>query len=141
MRIGLGSRIRHPLFPELHAIPARDSSISSTALHGTFQELARAAAEGARVRRAVFLVCTEDESLPGEAERTTLWELFQVPVFVILLDRRGRVLAYECEAQSGMHLNGRYAAALADTAVCDCGRPGRKLPARETRSIEQPLAG
>lgn len=141
MQLGLGPRIRHPLFPGLHAIPARDSSTCSTALHGTFQELLRAARKGARVRRAVFLTCTEGEPLPAEAERNTLWELFRVPVFAVLLDRKGRVLAYECEAQSGMHLNGRYAAALADTVVCDCGRPGRKLPARAMRPVARALAG
>lgn len=141
MLFGLGSRIRHPLFPGIHAIPARDSSTCSTALYGTFQELARAARKGARVRRAVFLTCREDETLPGEVERNTLWELFQVPIFAMLLDRKGRVLAYDCEAQCGMHVNASYAGPLSDTAVCECGRPGRKLPARETQIAEQTLAG
>lgn len=141
MQFGLESRIRHPLFPGLHVIPARDSSTCSIALYGTFRELVRAAGDGARVRRAVFLTCREGEPLPGEAERNTLWELFQVPVFAILLDRKGHVLAYECEAHCGMHLAGGQSGAPADAVVCDCGRPGRKLPARETRIAQQTLAG
>lgn len=129
------------MFPGLHATPARDCSAWSIALNGAFRELVLAANRGARVRRAVFLTCREDEPLPGEAERNTLWELFQVPVFVILLDRKGRVLAYDCEAQCGMHLNAGRASAPADAVVCDCGRPGRKLPARELQPVEQALAG
>jgi hypothetical protein len=89
--------------------------------------LARAARSGARVCRAVFVTYREEDGPPTDAERDSLWEMFQVPAFAMLLDGKGRVRAYECEAQSGLHISIRRAIASAGTVVCECGRPGPKL--------------
>ena len=139
MEFPFGSRIRHPFFPGLYATPAAAAKPMNPALYGTFQELVRAWGAGARVRRAVFVTCRHDEPLPGDSQRDALWEMFQVPVFAMLLDARGRLLAFECEAQNGLHVNARRPAASADTATCACGRPGRKLP-REAAVELQRLA-
>lgn len=116
MKFWFGPRIRHPFFPGLHATPAAEAKPLSPALYGSFQELVRAAEGGALVRRAVFV-----SHIVGESERNLLWRRFQVPVFVVLADPKGRVVAYECEAQNGLHVSD---ATAAETAVCDCGRPG-----------------
>jgi len=49
-----------------------------------------------------------------------------VPVFALLLDRDGRLLAYECEAQSGLHVGPQapWSARELESAPCECGRPG-----------------
>jgi hypothetical protein len=113
-------RIRHPFFPELAAEPAANVRRQSKALAGTFAELASAAARGAEARRAVFVLTSEREPL-SDGQRNHLWRLFQVPVYA-LLERRGRVEAWECEAQNGLHF-----AEGGKEITCACGRPGAKL--------------
>jgi len=130
------SRIRHPLYPSLRAAPA--GSISSLghpkAVSGTFQELARAALYRVRPRRAVFVLQREGDPLLTDAQRDELWEKFRVPAYVLVLDSKRKVCAYECEAHQGLHLP-RDTGALRipkgiETAPCGCGRPGPRLPYR-----------
>jgi hypothetical protein len=65
----------------------------------------------------------------SETERDQLWQTFQVPVFAVMLDRNGRLLAYECEAQSGLHVGSQspWSASVLESAPCECGRPGLRL--------------
>jgi hypothetical protein len=119
-------RIRHPLFPDLAADLAVQARGRSMALAGSFADLARAAARGAEARFAVYVLTSEVEPLSA-AERDELWRLFQVPVYA-LLERGGRVTAWECEAQNGLHIvedckdreGGKGGA-------CVCGRPGAMM--------------
>jgi hypothetical protein len=127
MQFGFGPRIRHPFFPGLTPTPAEEAKESCAALYGTYPELLRAAQAGVRVRRAVLVTRFEPEPGLSDRDRELLWELFEVPAFAMLLDRKGHVVAYECEAQSGLHVNPKYAAAGSATALCGCGRPGEKL--------------
>ncbi len=109
-------RIRHPFFPDLAAEPAAQARGRSKALAGTFADLSNAAARGAEARRAIFVLTSESEQLSA-GERDELWRLFQVPVYA-LLERGGRVEAWECEAQNGLHI-----AEGGDGSTCACGRP------------------
>ncbi|MBI1789122.1 MAG: hypothetical protein HYR60_16445 [Acidobacteria bacterium] len=45
------------------------------------------------------------EDLLDDESRELLWQVFQVPVFEQFLGADGRVLAGECEAHEGLHLN------------------------------------
>jgi hypothetical protein len=113
-------RIRHPLFPDLAADLALQAQGRSKALAGSFADLACAAARGAEARFAVYVLTSESEPLSA-GERDELWRLFQVPVYA-LLERGGRVEAWECEAQNGLHVGkGR------EGGVCACGRPGAMM--------------
>jgi len=121
-------RIRHPFFPDLAATPAQGARGRPIAVAGTFAELARAAAAGVEARRAVF-VLSRQEDFPGDGERDELWRLFQVPVFALLLDRTGAIVAWECEAQNGLHVEARGGVRLGtwEESPCPCGRPGARL--------------
>jgi len=141
MQLRFGPRIRHPFFPGLNATPAGEARPLNPALYGTFEELVRAADAGALVSRAVFVIHLEDELLLSDSDRDALWERFQVPAFALLLDRKRRVLAFECEAQSGLHVVPRYPIASADTALCECGRPGHKLYPAASQAPLRTLAG
>ena len=117
-------RIRHPFFPDLAAEPAAAARGRRKALAGTFSDLARAAARGARARRAVYVLTREGTPL-SDGERDELWRLFEVPIYA-LMERGGRVAAWECEAQNGLHV-----AEGGEEGACACGRPGAVLmPAR-----------
>jgi hypothetical protein len=113
-------RIRHPFFPQMAADAAAHARGRCQALAGTFGELARAAARGAGARRAVYVLTGEGEAL-SDGQRDELWRLFQVPVYT-LLRSGGRVEAWECEAQNGLHVAGG-----GEEIACACGRRGAKI--------------
>ncbi len=114
-------------------------------LSGSFTELVRAAESGVRAERAVFAIQSSDRPFLTDFERDSLWERFQVPVVGLLLDRRGRLVAWECEAQDGMHVGGAWSeeaiwvqrllatAGALESSQCECGRPGQRLRATELR--------
>lgn len=127
MFFSFGSGIRHPLFPALHPTPAGEALPINSALYGTLRELVRAGRRGVAVQRAIFITQRELEPLPSAQARDLLWERFGVPAYVLLLDAAERVLAYECEAQSGLHVTARYTGAAGETALCECGRAGLRI--------------
>ena len=125
----LRSPVRHPFYPGLPVTLAAKCKGPCVGLSGTLHELTRAATAGARVRRMIFALHYPGSPFLSESERDQLWEVFQVPVFALLLDRDGRLLAYECEAQSGLHVGPQapWSASELESAPCECGRPGPRL--------------
>ena len=125
------ARVRHPLYPSVRATPAQASYGHPAAVSGTFQELTQAALRRVEPRRAVFVLQNEGETLLTGAQRDELWEQFQVPVYVLVLDRDRHVCAYECEAHQGLHLTPtgppRRTPPGIETTLCGCGRPGPRL--------------
>ena len=123
--------VRHPFYAALRALPAGRARDRCAALTGTFEELAEAAGSGVRVARAIFPLHRPPDPFLSEGQREALWALFQVPVYAMLLDGQGRVVAYECEVQEGLHLAGDYTGGLLFGTVeftpCECGRPGPRL--------------
>jgi hypothetical protein len=124
----LWPRLRHPLYPKLRITRASNASGRHAVLAGTMQELASAARTKAGALRAVFVLTGEGMPLPSSDEREQLWQWFEVPSFVLVLDRDGRLLAYECEAKDGLHIAGEERrAGPPETFPCPCGRPGRRV--------------
>ena len=125
----LRSPIRHPFYPGLAVTLALECKGPCAGLSGTLRDLTRAATAGARVRRMIFALHYPGSRFLSETERDQLWEVFQVPVCAVLLDRNGRLLAYECEAQSGLHVGPQapWSAGELESAPCECGRPGPRL--------------
>jgi hypothetical protein len=127
----LQSRVRHPLYPSIRAMPALTSSGRPIAISGTYRQLAQAARHSVEPRRAVFVLQNLDDPLLSDAQRDELWVQFEVPIYVLLLDAAGKVCAYECEAHQGLHLpvDGvpRRIPPGSETAPCGCGRPGPRL--------------
>ncbi len=139
MRLRIRFPLRHPLFPALAPTPVRSAKGVCSVLSGNFQELARASASGIRAERAIFTLHNPHHPFLTDYERDLLWQTYQVPVFAMLLDRRGRLAAWECEAQNGMHVGGSWnleclwvyrllsSAAELESVPCECGRPGQRL--------------
>jgi hypothetical protein len=126
------SRLRHPFYPGLKLAPAAAFGRKAPALYGAYEELSAAALTGARAGRAVFAVRRHASPFLTEPQRDALWKWFQVPVLTLLLGRDGAPIAYECEAQDGLHLPDDYAGGLLffgriESRLCECGRPGRRL--------------
>lgn len=120
MTLWFRPRIRHPFFPALTLTPVTEARGCALALSGTYAELERAAARGVSAQRIVFVLLDWNAPAFTVAQRDRLWDLFQTPIYCILLGLDGRVAGYECEALSGFHMPGNDGG---DTAgVCECGR-------------------
>jgi hypothetical protein len=136
MSLWFRPRIRHPLYPGLASTSAAGATGRCPALYGTFEDLVQAAAAGAQPRRAVFVERHQANPFLSVRERDELWDRFGVPVLAVLVDERGRLLGYECEAQQGVHLNARLQPGprhRLEHGPCDCGRPGYRLVAQPAR--------
>jgi hypothetical protein len=128
--------MRHPLYPGLASTPAAEATSRCPALYGTFEDLVRAASAGAQPRRAVFVERRQANPFLSVRERDELWDRFGVPVLAVLVDDRGVLLGYECEAQQGVHLSERMQPGprlRLEHGPCDCGRPGCRLVAQPAR--------
>ncbi len=119
------SRIRHPFFPGLTLTPATEARGCVVALSGNYADLERASARGVSAQSVVFVLLDWKAPSFTLGQRDRLWEIFQTPVYGILIDGEGRVAGFECEAQSGFHSPEKTDD---DTnAVCECGRGGHLL--------------
>jgi hypothetical protein len=150
MQIRIRFPLRHPFFPDWAAIPTRLAKGACSTLSGNYQELTRAASAGVRPSRAVFVMHYPESQFLTDRERDALWEIFQVPVFALLLDGEGRLVGYECEAHDGLHIGPScpdrsdqqlifssedsvlgyripWDRFLVESAPCECGRPGQRL--------------
>jgi hypothetical protein len=125
----LRSPIRHPFYPGLPVTLAVECKGPCAGLSGTLRDLIRAAGAGARARRMILALNYPGSPFLSETDRDELWQVFQVPVLAVLMDRSGRLLAYECEAQSGLHVGPQvpWSEGVLESAPCECGRPGLRL--------------
>jgi hypothetical protein len=117
-------------------MPAAKAAGVCVAVAGTVEELTQAAGRGVVATHGLFPLVTADRPTLTAAERDRLWDLWQVPVYAVLQDLAGHVVAYECETQESMHLSGWLpATGTVESALCECGRPGERwIPAQNQAS-------
>ena len=132
MIIRFRPEFRHPFFSDVRSTAAPLARKTCTALSGTYRELLKAADAGVQVKRAVYVLHGPETPFLTEEQRETLWVRFEVPVFALLLGRSGKLTAWECEVQEGLHTDPRScetprSARRVETSPCDCGRPGNRL--------------
>jgi hypothetical protein len=142
VRIPFLRRIRHPFYPALKPAAALAARTHSPALYGRYEDLCHAAGAGIRAERAIFTLKGTTEPFLTGRERDALWAMFQVPIYTLLVDGRGSVVACECEAQAGLHLTAGHMGVLfgrVESKLCECGRPGpRLMPAARVECEEEP---
>jgi hypothetical protein len=76
---------------------------------------------------------------PGEprlndTDRDRLWRAFRVPIFEQIVGRAGELLAAECEAHDGLHIESprlKIEGLPIDASPCACGRKTPRLPPAE----------
>jgi hypothetical protein len=85
------------------------------------------------LRNAIIALVRPGEAGLTEDARELLWRAFRVPVFEQRIDASCRLLAAECEAHDGLHIEVAGTSPLAgeviETAICGCGRAGARLMA------------
>lgn len=98
---------------------------------------------------AIFVVTQCGRSAMTDVERVSLWQAFGVPLFELFMSPRGSLLASECEAHEGWHIEqGNYFSLVQGRLIldeplnsdietgltaefdhnpCPCGREGMRL--------------
>lgn len=87
------------------------------------------------VRHALIALVRPDDPPLSEDERTRLWRTFRVPVFEQRIDDACNLLAAECEAHDGLHIESARAipreGEVVEASPCGCGRTTPRLTAPE----------
>jgi hypothetical protein len=112
------------VFPDFSGI----SAFEPEAMAGTLAQIESLAGV---VKLTHALVLLRSESEPGltEAGHDRLWRAFRVPVFEQIIASDGRLLAWECEAHTGLHIESHFSAGdrEIDRTPCGCGRSTPRL--------------
>jgi hypothetical protein len=80
-----------------------------------------------------------------DADRRELWAAFGVPVFEQIVGERGELLAAECEAHEGLHIESEKFPLnnemMLDWSACGCGRKTPRLVCSANTAALQSTAG
>ncbi|MBV8841197.1 MAG: hypothetical protein JO307_00170 [Bryobacterales bacterium] len=79
---------------------------------------------------AVIALALSPEELLSETQRDRLWRAFRVPVFEQIVTENGALLAAECEAHDGFHIEAPSLAfdpCCIEVKPCGCGRTTPRL--------------
>jgi hypothetical protein len=82
------------------------------------------------VTHAVIALESRADPMLSRAERELLWRAFRVPVFEQIIGPCGELLAAECEAHDGLHLETAgesWDGYQMEMAACGCGRKTPRL--------------
>jgi hypothetical protein len=82
------------------------------------------------LRHAVIVLTRQGDSWLTEAGRERFWSAFRVPVFEQIIGNRGQLLATDCEAHGGLHIESSKLSIDKkdlDTSLCACGRKTPRL--------------
>ena len=108
------------------------------------QLLELAAAERPPVfTHAVIALERPGEPMLSMAEREQLWRAFRVPVFEQIIGPGGELLAAECEAHDGLHIESSdlpLGRDTIDTSPCPCGRKTPRIGVACGADLERRVA-
>ena len=80
--------------------------------------------------RALIALEHPGDPMLSMEERQRLWRVFRVPVFEQIVGARGELLAAECEAHDGLHVEApgtSWESYRMELAPCGCGRKSPRL--------------
>ena len=81
---------------------------------------------------AVIVLASPTDVLLSLQQRKRLWSIFRVPIFEQIVRKNGVLLAAECEAHCGLHIespNFDPGGRPMDSTPCGCGRKSPRLKA------------
>ncbi len=118
------------------------SAFAPAAVVGTREQLLSLAGSiPPSLTHALIAVERAGEPMLTGAERERLWRAFHVPIFEQVIGESGDLLAAECEAHDGLHIEVAglsWAGYTIETALCACGRKTPRLapasPAERVRA-------
>jgi hypothetical protein len=102
------------------------AAFAPAAIAGTFEQLCSLDRPSVpSLTHALIVLGRPGAARLTEADRDRLWELFRVPVFEQIIGKSGELLAAECEAHDGLHLESPRLPLendYLDASPCPCGR-------------------
>jgi hypothetical protein len=78
-----------------------------------------------------------------ETDRTLFWRAFRVPVFEQIIGPFGQLLAFECEAHEGLHIEApglQLTEDMIESRPCPCGRETARFGVRGIAEVERRAA-
>lgn len=78
-----------------------------------------------------------------ESDRNAFWRCFRVPIFEQIIGPSGQLLAGECEAHDGLHIEGpglHLTRDRIDSSPCPCGRTSARFGVQPAARIERRVA-
>ena len=119
---------------------AETASFTPAAIAGSWPQLeALLPVKIPSLTHAIIVLARHPGHLLTQPQRERLWQAFRVPVFEQILDENGALLAGECEAHDGLHIESAKLAVAPewmDTAICGCGRKTPRLRRRTEGSMD-----
>jgi hypothetical protein len=119
-------------------------SFAPAAIAGTLEQLLglAALANPPVLTHPSIVLARIGQPTPSAADRERLWQAFRVPLFEQIIGSRGELLAAECEAHDGLHIETpglAWAGYTVETEQCACGRATPRLahpaPVERVRSV------
>jgi phenylacetate-coenzyme A ligase PaaK-like adenylate-forming protein len=114
------------------------------AMAGTLAQLEAMAAAGITLSHAIVVMGRCGDARVTEEDRERLWSRFRVPVFEQIIAEDGGLLAAECEAHEGLHIESDALTVNAgdvNGSACACGRTTPRLVfAQEARGMLKNVA-
>ena len=121
---------------------AEVAAFAPAAIAGTWPQLEALIPEKIpSLTHALIVLARPGDELLTKAQREHLWKTFRVPVFQQVVTRGGELLAAECEAHDGLHMESSKFVVIGlplDRTPCGCGRktPRMKLPVLKASAAE-----
>jgi hypothetical protein len=133
---------------------------SAAQLQRLIERIALRTVNAASVDHSVFVLTQLGDTPLTSRFRDQLWRQFNVPIYEVYVDEDSQLLAFECEAQEGWHVQDgvRFATAdgellmergfamlrtglnfTAEEGPCGCGREGTRLREPSPIAAAEPL--
>jgi hypothetical protein len=107
------------------------AAFAPAALAGTFEQLCSLDRQCLpSLTHALIVLGRPGADRLTEADRDRLWDTFRVPVFEQIIGKSGELLAAECEAHDGLHVESSrlpLANDYLDASPCPCGRKSPRI--------------
>jgi hypothetical protein len=94
---------------------------------GPLDQILCVAAAGGWVEHSIVVFTYPGDRGLSAVAREALWKAFEVPIFEQYLSAKGRLLATECDAHSGLHVVDGYEDLDLEHEVCPCGNRAPRL--------------
>ena len=113
------------------------------AIAGTWRQMeALLESRIASLTHALIVLARPRDLLLTAEQRKELWRAFRVPVFEQIIGENGALLAAECEAHAGLHIESpklELAGRAIEQSPCGCGRNTSRVTGRPRIGVESQI--
>jgi hypothetical protein len=120
------------------------TAFAPAAVAGTFEQIrALAQIQIPSLTHALIVLARPGGRRLAEIDRERLWQDFRLPVFEQIIGPSGDLLAAECEAHDGLHVESSdlpMGRETIDTSPCPCGRKTPRIGVARGAELERRIA-